>query len=87
MANDQNLDRDLESMSRGELIEEIKLLRAGVREHRNSSGNDLCWHHPKLWNLLPEKIDPNILVPDWSDFIKGCAAYRKSLEEAFKKND
>ncbi|MEJ7736681.1 MAG: hypothetical protein WKF97_04570 [Chitinophagaceae bacterium] len=73
-------DADLASMSHAELIEQIIKLRAGIREHRDSTGHELCWHHPKLWNLLPEKTEPQISVPDWPEFITRCAAYRKSLE-------
>ena len=75
------MDEDLQMMSKDQLITEIKKLRMGIREHRDSTGQDLCWHHPKLWALLPEKIDPKIAVPDWSDFMRGCIQYRKSLDE------
>jgi len=74
------MDEDLLSKTKDELIAEVQRLRAGIREHRDSSGQDLCWHHPKLWALLPEKTDPKILVPDWPDFMRGCVQYRKSLE-------
>jgi hypothetical protein len=75
------MDEDLQSMSKDQLIEEIKKLRMGIREHRDSTGHNLCWHHPKLWSLLPEKIDPKISVPEWSEFMKGCIQYRQSLDE------
>ena len=75
------MDEDLQSLSIEQLIDEVKKLRAGIREHRDSSGNDLCWHHPKLWSLLPEKIDPKIAVPEWPEFMKGCIQYRRSLDE------
>ena len=68
-------------MSREKLIEEVKRLRAGIREHRDSSGHDLCWHHPQLWGLLPEKTDPLPVVPTWPEFLAGCLRYRKSLDE------
>lgn len=74
-------DDNLHLLSKEQLIEEIKILRNGIRNHRDSSGHELCWHHPKLWNLLPEKTDPNIVVPDWPDFMRGCIKYRKSLDE------
>ncbi|TMI62545.1 MAG: hypothetical protein E6H07_14090 [Bacteroidetes bacterium] len=74
------MDEDIQQMSRDQLIEEIKKLRAGIREHRDSTGQELCWHHPELWSLLPEKIDPKISVPEWSEFIKGCVKYRQSLD-------
>ena len=75
------MDEDLQLMSKEQLIDEVKKLRAGIREHRDSTGQNLCWHHPKLWALLPEKTDPKILVPEWPEFLKGCIQYRKSLDE------
>ena len=75
------MDEDLQHMSKDQLIDEVKKLRAGIREHRDSTGQELCWHHPKLWGLLPEKIDPKIAVPEWPEFMKGCIRYRLSLEK------
>lgn len=75
------MDEDLEPMSRQQLIREIKKLRDGIRQHRDSSGHELCWHHPELWALLPEKTDPVPEVPDWPQFIQGCLRYRQSLDE------
>lgn len=74
------MDTDLEQLSRDELIVEVKRLRAGIREHRDSSGHDLCWHHPQLWGLLPEPIPTDIAVPPWPKFLRGCLKYRESLE-------
>jgi hypothetical protein len=74
------MDEDVNQMSTDELVEEVKKLRAGIREHRDSSGQELCWHHPKLWSLLPEKIDPQISIPGWPEFMQGCVKYRKSLD-------
>lgn len=75
------MDEDLEAMDRAALISEVKKLRAGIRLHRDSSGHDLCWHHPDLWALLPEKVDPAIAVPPWEKFMRGCIAYRQSLDK------
>ncbi|MCE8016536.1 hypothetical protein HOP62_10690 [Halomonas sp. MCCC 1A17488] len=74
------MDEDLERMTREELIEEAKRLRQGIREHRDCSGHDLCWHHPALWALLPDKTDPVPVVPEWPEFMKGCIKYRQSLD-------
>lgn len=74
-------DSDLGGMDRDRLVEEVKKLRAAIRDHRDSSGMDLCWHHPKLWGLLPEKVDPTIAVPEWPQFLRGCVRYRQSLDE------
>jgi len=74
------MDDDLETLSREGLIAEVKKLRAGIRAHRDSTGHDLCWHHPQLWGLLPEPIDPQIAVPPWPRFLRGCVRYREALE-------
>jgi hypothetical protein len=75
------MDEDLETMQRDELIAEVKKLRAGIREHRDSSEHELCWHHPQLWALLPEKTDSLPVVPEWPEFMRGCVRYRQSLDE------
>jgi hypothetical protein len=74
------MDHDIETLSRDELIAEVKKLRDGIRAHRDASGHDLCWYHPALWALLPEKISPDIAVPDWPQFMRGCIKYRQSLD-------
>lgn len=74
------VDEDLEQLNREALISEVRKLRAGIRSHRDSSGHDLCWHHPQLWSLLPETIDPDVAVPPWPKFLRGCVAYRESLD-------
>ncbi len=75
------MDDDLQTLSREELIAEITRLRDGIRKHRDSSGHDLCWHHPDLWSLLPRKKDPKPEVPAWPEFMRGCIRYRQSLDE------
>ncbi len=74
------MDEDLDQLSREQLISEVKRLRHGIRQHRDSSGQDLCWHHPALWGLLPEKTDPVPAVPAWPQFLRGCLRYRESLD-------
>jgi hypothetical protein len=74
------MDEDLASLTREQLIDEVRKLRQGIRAHRDSTGHELCWHHPLLWGLLPEKQDPLPTVPDWPQFIRGCVQYRQSLD-------
>ena len=76
-----DLDSDLEGMSRAQLLDEVRKLREAIREHRDSTGMDLCWRHPKMWALLPEKVEPDIAVPEWPQFLRGCVRYRQSLDE------
>jgi hypothetical protein len=75
------MDEDLEGMSREALIAEARKLRQGIRAHRDSTGHELCWHHPALWALLPERTDPLPTVPEWPQFMRGCIRYRQSLDE------
>lgn len=75
-----DLDDDLSRMSRDELMAEVRRLRRGIRGHRDSSGHDLCWHHPQLWGLLPEPMEPDVAVPPWPRFLRGCVRYRESLD-------
>ena len=68
-------------MNRDDLVAEVKKLRSGIRRHRDASGHELCWYHPHLWALLPDKIDPQIAVPPWPKFLRGCVNFRQSLDE------
>ena len=74
------MDEDVENLDRGALISEVKRLRGAIREHRDSSGHELCWHHPKLWGLLPEGAEGLPTVPAWPQFVRGCIQYRESLD-------
>ena len=74
------MDEDLEALTRDQLVDEVKRLRNGIRAHRDSSGQDLCWHHPQLWGLLPERVRPEVAVPPWPLFLRGCLRYREALD-------
>lgn len=51
------MDDDLADMNREQLAADVRKLRDAIRRHRDSSGHALCWHHPDMWNLLPERTD------------------------------
>ena len=74
------MDDDVEKMDHTALVTEVKRLRAAIREHRDSSRHDLCWHHPKLWSLLPEAAAALPVVPGWPQFLRGCIKYRETLD-------
>lgn len=74
------MDDDLDNLSREELAGLVRDMRTAIRAHRDASGHDLCWHHPRLWALLPERIEPQIAVPPWPKFLRGCIRYRESLD-------
>ncbi|KQZ66659.1 MULTISPECIES: hypothetical protein [unclassified Lysobacter] len=74
------MDDDLDTMTIERLREEVRRLRAGIRAHRDSSLHELCWHHPQLWELLPEPTRAEIAVPEWPAFMRGCVRYRQSLD-------
>lgn len=75
------MDEDLDPMPREALIAEVKRLRAAIRTHRDSSGHELCWHHPDMWALLPEPAEKLPEVPEWPAFMRGCIRYRESLDK------
>ena len=75
------LDEDLRTLDHDALVAEVRRLRAGIRQHRDNSGHDLCWYNPELWNLLPERVAAEIAVPPWPVFLRGCLRYRQSLDE------
>ena len=75
------MDEDLAGLTREQLIDEVRALREGIRTHRDSTGHELCWHHPALWGLLPEREQPIPVVPDWPVFMRGCIRYRQSLDQ------
>ena len=74
------MDDDLPGLTRDQLMEEVRKLRHGIRQHRDSTLHELCWHQPGLWSLLPEKQDPLPTVPEWPQFLEGCLHYRRSLD-------
>ena len=76
----EDLDRDLDSLTFDALLTEAKRLRRAIRKHRDSIGHALCWHHPDMWDLLPDKLSAEITVPDWPQFMRGCIRYRASLD-------
>ena len=73
------MDDDLDAMDRNALAAEVRELRNAIRRHRDATGHELCWHHPELWDLLPEKTLPSIAVPPWPKFMRGCIRYCASL--------
>jgi hypothetical protein len=80
MASGNLPDDDLDTLNREQLVAEVRKLRNAIRRHRDSSGHALCWHHPDMWALLPERTDPLPVVPDWPEFLGGCIRYRQSLD-------
>jgi hypothetical protein len=78
-------DADLDAMSRDALVAHAREMRAAIREHRDASGNELCWHHPRLWGLLPDPPKGGQTVPDWPQFLRGCILYRASLDRQLRQ--
>jgi hypothetical protein len=82
------MDEDLDTQSREQLLAEVKRLRNAIRAHRDCTGHELCWYHPELWRLLPERAAPGaIRVPAWPEFIQGCIRYRQSLDETLPEGE
>jgi hypothetical protein len=75
------MDDDLDLLDRDQLIALVKRMRAAIREHRDTTAHQLCWHQPNLWGVLPERSDPQPTVPEWPQFMRGCIRYRQSLDD------
>jgi hypothetical protein len=73
------VDHDVAATAREKLMAEVQRLRDGIRRYRDATGHGLCWQHPDLWGLLPERTDAIPRVSDWSQFLQGCIRYRQSL--------
>jgi hypothetical protein len=78
---DSGIDNDLDDMTVDELQDEVRKLRTAIRQHRDATGHNLCWYVPELWNLLPEKIEPQPAVPSTEEFLHHCKLYRESLNK------
>ncbi len=76
-----DLDADLDTMDRDALLSAARAMRLAIRTHRDATGNKLCWHHPDLWDLLPDRAPLSQTVPEWPQFMRGCIRYRQSLDE------
>jgi hypothetical protein len=74
------MDEDVDTMDASALKAEVIRLRQAIRSHRDATGHDLCWHHPDMWALLPERVERSIAVPPWPKFMRGCIRYRSSLD-------
>jgi hypothetical protein len=74
-------DKDLDAMDHATLLAAARAMRQAIRTHRDSSGHELCWHHPDMWALLPEAPAGGQVVPEWPQFMRGCIRYRQSLDQ------
>ncbi len=79
------MDSDLESMHKEQLIAEVKKLRAGIREHRDCSGHDLCWYQPDLWSLLPETTGRHVQVPSGRSSCVAASSFVNPWTNKFHK--
>ena len=75
-----NSDADLDRMDHAALLTAARAMRAAIRKHRDATEQELCWHHPELWALLPDGPSGGLAVPDWPQFMRGCVRYRASLD-------
>jgi len=71
------IDQDAEFMTRSELKDEIRRLRAGIRTHRDAKGHDRCWRDDieVLYAMLPETTEADLRLPPQQEFYKNCRLY------------
>lgn len=70
------------------LRERTTQVEDAVRRHRSAQGQDLCWlNDQELWRSLGDNQEtPDRQVPPWPDFMAGCVAYRKMLDQGESLN-
>lgn len=81
-----SLDKDLDTMSREELLHTAHAMRQDIRAHQQASGHRLCWYWPELWRHLPENAQAMPEVPPRDEFLRRCVEYHQSLEEQCPTN-
>ena len=74
-------DHDLDTLPHADLLAAAKAMRRAIRAHRDTTGHELCWHHPDMWALLPDAPQVKPVVPEWPQFMRGCIRYRQSLDQ------
>jgi len=85
-------DEDLAQKTDDELRDEVKKLRAAIRDHRDQKGDDRCWVDDiKLYEALPEgpvNYDPTL--PPEDVFLENCKRFCRSRQtpvgQPFKKD-
>lgn len=62
--------------------EKATRLETAIRKHRSAQGQDLCWlNDVELWASLGDGVTADRQVPPWPEFMAGCVAYRRMLEQ------
>ena len=69
---------------REQLVEEVRKLRRGIREHRDSTGQSSAGIIPAS-GASSRAAGPAAHGPDWPEFLRGCIRYRQSLDEKFPR--
>ncbi len=75
------MDADLESLSREQLIAEVKRLRQAFANIATAPGTSCAGTIPRCGRCCRKKSDPLPVVPDWPQFLRGCLRYRQSLDD------
>jgi len=74
-------DHDLTTLPHADLLAAARAMRQAIRAHRDTTEHELCWHHPDMWELLPDPPQVKPIVPEWPQFMRGCIRYRQSLDQ------
>lgn len=71
------LDRDITTMSLGQLRHELMRVRRAVRAHRRASGNARCWHNDlSLYAaVLPDAAPAGRMTQPEAELLRNCRRY------------
>lgn len=66
----------IQQMSVAELKDEVIRLRNGIREHRDTTGDDRCWLDDLLlYKLLPGSLPESAELPPWEEMERLCRQF------------
>ena len=74
-----DLDSDLEGLDRDRLVAEVKRLRAVSANTGTAPATISAGIIPTL-GVAAERVAPDIAVPPWPKFLRGCLRYREALD-------
>lgn len=84
MTKDRELaetDLDLYNMRVPTLVDEIRRLRNGIRQHRDQCSHNRCWlDDQELYRLLPEQANAVFTLPPQEEFLRECARFWKQRQ-------
>jgi len=67
-------------------VRELRILRAGIRAHRDARGNDRCWLDDLvLYRLLRDRDTGLTALPDRQTFLANCERFHANRQHSLHR--